>query len=386
MSELTFKTKKAGSKNLRILQINSARNFGGGEKHLIDLSKGLTELGHKMFFVVRQSADWIDKLSQIKPTQTYKLPLRNALDINSAFRLAQIIKRENIEIVHAHLARDYSIAALAVRFSSNRAKLILTRHVLFPMNRLHRFALSNVSQIIAVSNAVKSRLLNDRIFAANKIKVIYNGIDVENRANAKRDALRLKFRSENGFSQDDFLIGTVGELKPLKGQADFIRAAKIVSSKFSNAKFIIVGKDNSKNGEFAKHLRKLADELNISAKIVWIDWLEDTAPLLQSLDVFVSASHSESFGLAIVEAMASNCAIVATKTEGASEILIDGETAKIAPICDHEGLANSINEFLSDETSRQRFGENAQTVAMQRFNISKMIDETEKLYADVLAS
>ncbi len=362
---------------MKILQINSTVNFGGGERHLIDLTKGLINRKHDVFVAIRPNCEWKKRLETIAK---YELPLRNSLDVASAIKLAKFIKANKIEIVHAHTARDYMVASLAVRMAKT-AKLILTRHVLFPIKSA--FLLKNVSKIIAVSSAVETTL--SKSFPTKKIAVIPNGIDLANWSNVDNERFRKEFRFEHEISYDDFVIGIVGELKQLKGQEDFVLAAQIVAKKFPNAFFVIVGKDNSITKEFRLTLKRLVKIFNLESRFLWLNWVEDTSYLLSALDLFVSASHTESFGLAIVEAMANKTCIVATKTEGAKEILEDEKTALLSEIKNPIELAEKICELIRNKEKRDFLANNAQTVAKEKFGLQKMIDETEKLYQDLVA-
>jgi D-inositol-3-phosphate glycosyltransferase len=101
------------------------------------------------------------------------------------------------------------------------------------------------------------------------------------------------------------------------------------------------------------------------------------------LDVFVSASHTESFGLVIAEAMASGTAVVATETEGAREIIRAGDTGLLVPIGAVENLAAAVSELLQDPIKRARMAAAAQ-VASAQFGVDRMIEETEKIYFEVL--
>jgi glycosyltransferase involved in cell wall biosynthesis len=175
----------------------------------------------------------------------------------------------------------------------------------------------------------------------------------------------------------------MGELRLLKGQREFILAANIIAQKFPEARFVIVGKDHSFKKEFRKELKRLVKIFRLENRFLWLDWVEDTSTLLSALDVFVSASHSESFGLAILEAMANGAAVVAAETAGATELL-DETSGKIAAIKDTVQLAEAIEEFVSDEKLREDFGRNAQIRAREKFGLEKMIDETEKLYEELL--
>jgi glycosyltransferase involved in cell wall biosynthesis len=364
---------------VRILHVSSAKIFGGGERHLVDLCRGLQARGHAVFAALRPTNEWQEKLNFLPPENILHVSLRNSFGVLSAQRIAEFVRENNIEIVHAHAARDYIPASVACRLVKN-ARFVLTRHVLFPLKPFHRFALGNLSKAIAVSSAVETNLL--KIFPKEKIALISNGIDVEERANVNREKSGQAFRFEHDIPFDAFLIGTIGELNVLKGQRDFILGANIVAQKFSEARFVIVGRDNSYKKDFRRELKRLVKIFRLEERFLWLDWVEETAPMLAALDVFVSASHSESFGLAILEAMAAGCAIVATETEGAKELL-DEETGKHVAVKNPVELGRAISDFLDDETARSQFGANAQKRALEKFGLEKMIDETVKIYEDL---
>lgn len=363
---------------MRVLQISSAKSFGGGERHLVDLSGGLTKKNHDVFAALRLNSGWRDKLAFLPEENVFELSLKNSLDIFSAWKLAKLIREKNIEIVHAHLARDYSIAAAAVRFAP-QAKFVLSRHVLFPMNPLHKVFLRNLSQAIAVSSSVEQQLKT--ILPVEKIVKIYNGIDTSRFKEANPGKLRQEFRFENNIPFDAPFIGIIGELKPLKGQRDFVLAAQIIAQKFPEAHFVIIGKDNSLAQDFRRELKRLVKIFNLEERFLWLDWVEDTATILHSLDIFVSASHSESFGLAILEAMASGTAIIATETEGAKELL---EAEQLVPIENPAQLANKVCYFLESKEAAAAFAKKMQAKAENYFGVERMVLETENLYQKIL--
>ncbi len=255
---------------MRILQISSAQSLGGGERHLADLAMGLTGRGHDVHVALRPNSALLTELEFLPRENITTLPLRNSLDAQSARRLAQLVKKKEIEIVHAHMARDYPLAAFAVR--KNSAKLIVTRHVLFPLNRLHRITLSKAARIIAVSEAVAAQLRASAIAAAEKITVILNGIDVDRFVNARDSFDRSQFLMIGNYPRKRLLIGTVGELNPLKGQEEFLLAATQILKQFPAAQFIIAGIDHSPDGKNRKHLEQLdrSARTNAARAIGWL--------------------------------------------------------------------------------------------------------------------
>jgi glycosyltransferase involved in cell wall biosynthesis len=365
---------------LKVLHISSARSFGGGERHLADLANGLAERGHDVSVVLSLSSPLHERLAALPQGNIVGLRLRHALDVASARALARIVRERRIEVIHAHVARDYTLAAYAAR--KTRTPFVITRHVLFPMNRLHRFALAKVSRVIAVSEAVARSLHAQKIFPAEKIKIIPNAIDVERFDAHARGFNRAASRHMLQLPKERRLVGTVGEIKPLKGQEDFLRAAAIIARKAEDVDFIIAGEDFSGAREHRARLERLINELNLKGRVHLTGWLDDVAPLLLALDVYVSASRSESFGLSIVEAMASGVAVVATATEGAQEVIDDGSTGKIVAVGNVEALAEAIGLLLEDAAERERLASLAHASARERFNIARMVQATEQVYEE----
>src|SRR5215210_1087636 len=100
---------------MRILHINSARTFGGGERHTADLANALARRGHEVFAAAPPGSPLVAELKRVPAENVFEMPLRNALDVQSAIELARRVREREIEIIHAHVARDYLLAALASR-------------------------------------------------------------------------------------------------------------------------------------------------------------------------------------------------------------------------------------------------------------------------------
>lgn len=366
---------------MRILHISSVNTFGGGERHLIDLTRGLHARGHEIFVALRPTNQWQERFDFLPPENIFHASIRNSFGVFSAQRIARFISEKNIEIIHAHAARDYIPASLVCRLTKN-SKFVLTRHVLFPMKPFHRFTLTNLARAIAVSPAVETAL--QPIIPKRKIEVIPNGISTENLTDEERNRRREEFRALHAISPEAQLVGTIGELKELKGQRDFVLAANEIAGRNENAFFLIVGKDNGVNQPFRRELKRLVKVFGLENRFLWLDWIEDMPGLLAALDLFVSASHSESFGLAILEAMTSKTPIVATATEGAKELLQNDETALLVPVKAPLQLAEAIENLLKNKEKREFFAKKAQVFAQNHFSQDEMISKTENLYREIV--
>jgi L-malate glycosyltransferase len=365
---------------LKILQINSARTLGGGERHFADLANALAARSHEVFAALRPGSLLREKLGEVPAANVFELPLRNALDLQTARRLARIMRERGIEIVHAHLARDYPAAALAARRAEG-ARLVITRHVPFAMSRLHRLTLANVARVIAVSEGVARNLRESRVFPAEKISVVPNGVEFARYDSALRDFDRDAHRAKL-HPTARLLVGTVGELSEAKGQEDFVRAASIVAGRMERAAFLVVGEDNSPGRETRRRLERLIEDESLAGRVQLLGYVSDLVPFLAALDLYVSPSRAEAFGLATVEAMACGACVVATATDGTREIVADGETGRVVPVGDAAALAGAITELLGDETARRRLAGRARASARERFSLARMVEATEEVYRE----
>lgn len=357
---------------MRILQVCSVTTFGGGERHVADLAHALTDLGHEVFAALVPGSPLSAELSFLSNANTFGLSRRNY--VKNLRGLAGFVRAHDIEIVHAHAARDYHLAALAVRLASP-SRLVLTRHALFPLREINRHLLKDAGRVIAVSQAVAESLRQNAVIESSKITVVPNGIDIS------------RFDESIATSNGDvpFVIGTLGHLAPIKGHDVFLRAAAIIAARRCDVRFVIIGEDKSPQMNCRRALETLVDELGLSEIVSMPGWRDDIPALLSSLTLFVSTARCEPFGLAIVEAMAAGLPIVATASEGALEIIEDGKSGKLVPTDDPEALAEAINNLLDDPLARLRLGRNAQLVARDRYSLEWMAKETEKVYGEVLA-
>ena len=355
---------------MRILQVCSVTTFGGGERHLTDLSHALVDLGHDVYAASVDGSPLWTELSFLGKERTLALSRRNY--VKNVSRLAGFVQAHGIDIVHAHAARDYHLASVVVRLAS-RARLVLTRHTLFPLRPINKPILKNTARVIAVSDAVAESLRRGGVVEPSKIMVVHNGIDID-----RFDGLVAR----GGNSR--MLVGTVGHLAPIKGHDVFIRAAALIAVRRRDVRFVVIGEDKSPEMQNRRSLASLVDELELNGIVDLAGWRGDMPAALSSLTLFVSAARSEPFGLAIVEAMAAGLPVVAAASEGAMEIIEDGVSGKLVLADDPEALAQAINDLLDDPHERSRLGTNARLAARERFSLQRMASDTERVYREAL--
>jgi glycosyltransferase involved in cell wall biosynthesis len=162
-----------------------------------------------------------------------------------------------------------------------------------------------------------------------------------------------------------------------------LAAAEIVK-KVPDAHFVIVGQDNTTDKKYRRELRRLARVLGLGDRTLWLDWADDLPSLLAALDVYVSPSHSESFGIATLEAMAAGIPIVATRTDGSRELMGKGD--HLVPFGDPVKLAERIVELLGNEERRNLLSIELRQRAVENYSLDRMAERVESIYREVLAN
>lgn len=361
---------------LNILQINSASFWGGGEAHLYQLSKGLIEKGHQVTIIARKNSEVVERLSELA-ARIKELPLKGAIDIISVLEIADVIREQQIDIIHVHLGRDYWLGVLARKFVK-RGKVVATRHVLFSLGKtyLHRQLYASVDRFIAVSRAVKGVLVDKNQINEERVEVIYNGVDIEEFKNEERTSLR----EELGITKNEFLIGVVGRLCARKNQEFVIEAANRLKDSELNLKHIIVGEDSSLKKEYETRLKQLINKYSLQDRVFLIGFRKNIAEILNILDLLVIPSLEEAFGIIALEGMASGTPVVANKVGGLVEVIKDGETGILTPVNDINSLTEIIIDLLTNQEKRDRIIKRAREEVREKFSIEVMINRTEELY------
>lgn len=304
------------------------------------------------------------------------IPMRTRLDLEAIKKIRKNIKHLKLDIIHIHGTRAGSLGRLAA--IGLNIPVIYTEHLWTDdykmqnrfLNYLHHIAgwfLDLFTTLnIAVSGAVKDFMIKNNISYEEKIKVIYNGIEP------------TKAQAKIFTHGEDYLIGTVGTIIPLKGMQYLIQAMPKVLEEFPKARLEIIGE-----GSFKKYLQQEVKKLKLTKFVDFIGFEADVQKRLSKLDLYVQPSISESFGLAIVQAMSVGLPIVATKTGGIPEVVTENKSGILVKSANASALAEAIRKILQDPALAKRMGDFARREATVRFNLKDMMRELEKTYEEV---
>jgi glycosyltransferase involved in cell wall biosynthesis len=364
---------------MKILQVCSASEMGGGEVHVAGLVRGLASRSHAVYLAVRPESPLRAPLSGVIASW-HELPLRNSLDLVSANAIADLIKRHGINIVHAHMGRDYLVAALACR-KAPTAKLVLTRHHYLPLRRnaLYRWMLGGVSAFIAVSDSVRGSLIERLELPLDRVRTIPNWIDPERFQLIERDAGRALFRLRGSV-----VVACIGQLTQAKGQEEFIRAAARLAQIRPDVEFLLAGEEQGEEKLFTGHLKRLVETLGLSNRLRFLGHVGHISELLAAVDVVVVPSWDEGFSIVTIEAMAARRAVIASDVGGISGIIKDNVTGLLVPSRDIQSLTERLLWLVSDAPLRERLAMAAQREVYVKYGREQIIDRIEGVYKEVL--
>jgi len=369
----------------KILYVNGSSNIGGAEVSLFNLVKRLDKKQFTPIVALPSAGLLFDKLKTLE-INIETLLLREFSRkkifafLFSTLKLANLIKKEKIDLVHAN---SIYIAEQSY-FAAKLAGVPCICHVrdLAPVlgaGMLRSAAFKNAKKIIAISEAVKKDLIEKLYVPENKITRIYNGVDTEE---FSPDICPDKFRGELNLGSKK-LIGMVGRFSPEKGQEIFLRAAAEVLKVYGDVKFVIVGDAKLGSEKFKTEMAALSKKLNLNDKVIFTGFRDDLPQILRSLDILVVPSRAEPFGRVIIEAFACSIPVIATDSGAAAEIISKESGILIKPDNVSE-LKQAIIELLKNPEQSKLMGRKGRDLVLERFSIIKHVSQIEELYREIL--
>ncbi|MBU4376335.1 MAG: lipopolysaccharide heptosyltransferase II [Candidatus Omnitrophica bacterium] len=365
---------------MRILHLTTHINIGGIGVYVANLAKAMKARNH-VIFVASSGGDLEGELSK-SGINHFHLDIKTKSElspkiIKTFFAVKDIVKRENIELIHAHTRVTAVVAALTSRATG--VPYITTCHGYFK-TRLGRILYGAWGvKVIAISEAVKQHLMDDFKLPEDRVELIYTGIDTEYFRRDIADADKIKEKKELGFQAQGPVIGTIGRLSPVKGQEVLLKAASRVSDSVPSLKVLMVG-----DGPDEKRLRKIADTLGIGDNVVFSKSAKDTKKPLSVMDIFILPSVKEGLGLSLLEAMASAKPCIASRVGGIENVIKDKKNGILFNVGDAEDLARKIVDLLNDKKTMSALGEKAREEVLRDFTLDKMADKVENLYKKVI--
>jgi glycosyltransferase involved in cell wall biosynthesis len=302
---------------------------------------------------------------------------KSKFDPSTLPALLKVIDRKRIDVLHLHGygATTFGRIAGAMR----RLPTILHEHANLTdtpwFQKIADEALAPATDIaIAVSRSTADFVISARRMPAEKVKVVYLGVPLEEFSRARTGHDIAQARAELGVRPGEFAVGTITRLHPSKGNSYLVEAAKAVVERRPAARFFLVGE-----GPLLPELQAQARALGLADRFVFSGFARDVPQVLSAFDLSVFPSLWEGTPLTVFEALAMGKPIVATDADGLIDVLTGGEDALIVPRRDAAALADGIVRMIDEPEMRARLGQRASETG-RRYDIAAFVSKMERLY------
>ena len=322
----------------------------------------------------------LPEIEEFKLTSFY-----NANFVKQVRRCAAYLSENKIDIVHTHDFYTNVFGMAAATLAGVRGRIASKRETSGMRSAAQEFveklAFGRARAIVVNATAVRDHL-GERSISNDKIRVIYNGLDLSRFSSSVADRVGLTEQFSLPSGESIKFVTLVANLRhSVKNVPMLLRAAARVVSTLPDAHFAIAGE-----GELEAELRAMAAELGVADNVYFIGRCTDVSVLLSISDIGVLTSTNEGFSNSILEYMAAGKPVVATNVGGASEAIVEGETGFLVSSDDDAKLAARLIELLSDDDKATKFGKEGRRIVSEKFSQNAHLSATLKLYGDVLAN
>jgi len=363
--------------------------YGGSGVVATELGKELAAKGHSVHFIsyaVPQRLTHFVENVFFHEVELSNYPLfENQLyGLSLASKMLEVIEFENLDLIHVHYAIPHATSAYLAKQMlkklNKEIKVITTLHgtdiTLVGLEpsflALLKLSIEESDGVTAVSRFLKEKTLTN-YHIEKDIEVIPNFIDLEKFAPLENKKMRKRI-APNG---ERILVHT-SNFRPVKRVQDTIKILYEVR-KTIPTKLILIG-----DGPDRSDCERLARELNLNEDVLFLGKQDGLSVLLNSADIFVIPSQSESFGLSALEAMACGLPVVSSSVGGLPELVTHNEVGYIAEIGDIKRMAKYIVSLFTNEKKYQQFSENARKRAVENFDKEIIIPRYINYYERIL--
>src|SRR5690625_922564 len=305
-------------------------------------------------------------------------------DLALAAKMAEVIDREQLDILHVHYAMPHAISAILARDIANKdVKIVTTLHgtdiTVLGYDKIFKkmiaFGIEQSDAVTAVSNDLVTRTIND-LKVTKQIDVIYNFINEKEYYKRNRNYLKQHYN----IAPDEKVLIHISNFRKVKRIPDIVHTFKRVKEQVK-AKLLLVG-----DGPEFQTILELDNELQLDRDVIFLGRQKKISDLLSIADLMLLMSEQESFGLVILEAMACEVPAIGTNIGGIPEVIEHGKTGYLFSVGDIEQAANYTVSLLQNESKLQQFSAAALRRAQQIFHSQSIVKQYMNVYERLLAT
>jgi len=371
-----------GAGRTGVLLLARELGLGGSERQVSEMARALdrdrfdVHVGCFRDGGVRAREILADGIPIVRiPVRSFRSPVNLWSSVRG---LRRYLRAHDIRIVHAFDMPTNLFAVLACRLFTRTVVLTSQRSFRETLPPLYRLSLtfsdSVTDGVVVNCDAIRDHLVREESLAASDIHLCYNGLDADRfRRSLERPAADLPAGA--------IVVGTVSVQRPEKSLPTLLDAFALCAAKDPRLRLIVVGSGPEHAG-----LRRRASDLGIGPRCLFQPAVDDVVPWLSVMDVFVLPSRVEALSNALMEAMACECACVASRVGGNRELIRHEETGLLFESGGVADLASQIARLGREDVLRRRLGRQAAAFVRSRFSVNTAAARLGDIYQQMLGS
>lgn len=395
------------AEKIRVLRILNRFNLGGPTYNASQLTKHLEPDFETLLIGGPNEKNEHDSMHiphslGIEPViiDSMRRSMNLVLDRTAYRDVKKIIAAFKPHIVHTHASKAGAVGRSAA-YSMKVPVIVHTYHghvfeayfnglISSVYKNIERNLSRKTDAIIALSERQRLDLVKRfRVCNESQTHVIANGFDLSSFQD-EMPSKRIQFRKKYNLSDDEFAIGIVGRMVPVKNHAMFVDVVERVTQLYSGkVRFFVVGDGETIADTRTNLLQKnisISDHHNEPATVHFTSWQKNVDVIMAGLDLLMLTSLNEGTPVCLIEAQAANCPVVSTDVGGIRDIVVDGQTAMMSPSRDVESMSQNIVKLITDKQFYETMKQHGWEYVRDRFQYHRMVDEMRNLYFNLLHS
>jgi glycosyltransferase involved in cell wall biosynthesis len=345
----------------------------------LEVSDALKRRGHTVWLAC-PAGSRLARAAADRHLAVLPLHVRGYFHPGAVRKLRRFCRAEAIDLVHSHLSKD--LATLAPALAGLHTPLVLSKRVGSAIGKkdlLHRLTYARVDLVLAVSSVIHRNVLETTPMHPDRVQTLHDAIDAEKFSRKAFGAACAPDR--NGGP----VIGFVGRFSPGKGLEDLLEAAALLQKKGKRFRLVIAGEASHGEEEYALGISRRSTRLGLEGIVTFTGFRADVPELMAGFDVFAFPSHAESFGVALIEAMAMALPVVSTNCDGVLDIVVNGSTGLYVHPHNPGELAAALERLIDDPVLRKEFGEAGRRRVEEMFDRERQTDRLEEIYRSLIS-
>lgn len=358
----------------RILHTESSYGLGGQEYRVLSEAKAMGLRGHQVIIAASEKSQ-LTRLAKQEDIKCEAIPVGILGWGQLVPTFLTLIKKHQIQIIQTHGSQDSWMAAIAGRLSCCRPVIIRTRHKSTPVSDSLRHALLYrylPHAVTTTGEAVRQQLIHQNHLDPDGVISIPTGVDVHR---FQPGVSTVQFKQALGIQVEQPVVGTVSFLRHEKGIDVLIDAICLLKQEFPHICCLIVGA-----GQERENLLDRIRQQHVEANVILVGFREDIPELLRIMDVFVLPSREEGMPQSLLQALATERAVVASSVGGVPEVIRHGENGLLVPPQDPAALAHHVERLLRQPNQRKAMGQAGRQVVARDYSFESMLIKTEEMY------